>query len=286
MQLKLKPSRYVVTSGMGVTFTALGTPDSVYPYKLPFTVQNWQWIPDSGAASTPCSPGVIACTKTLTSSGTMWVTALLNGEIQTSSVHVRVLCQFTGDSLLDNYPLLDAMRNAWAGSCQGSPNERKEWVWTVECDSGGICYAEWWVEPDATPCRTVLPNYPTGGRRRIAEGHTHPLIPSGYPGLPPDSSPPICRTPNPLVPGGGVFGARGPSKDKDLVASKDRPAGWRECEIDVAMIYCWPAGVNPSAAQGNVSNWWRNQNGCSLAMFDDPRPFESWRLEEWFKEAV
>lgn len=266
MNLKLKPSRYVVTSGMSVTFTAFGTPDSVHPYKLPFAVQSWQWVPDSGAASTPCTAGVTMCAKTITSSGTMWVTALLNGEVQTSSVHIRVLCQFSGDSLLDNYPLLDAMRNAWEESSQGAPNERREWVWTVDCDTDGICQAAWWEEPGSSPCRTVFPNLPSTGRNRIAEGHTHPIVPSGYPGVPPDTVPLSCRSPHPIVPGGGIFGARGPSRQFDLRNSSLRPPGWTECIIDLVKVYCWPSGMEPSAAKQQMREESRVQNGCTLAL--------------------
>lgn len=150
----------------------------------------------------------------------------------------------------------------------------------MDCGSDGICQAAWWLEPGSSPCRTVFPNLPTTGRNRIAEGHTHPLIPSGYPGIAPDTVPASCRSPNPIVPGGGIFGARGPSRQFDLKNSQDRPLGWTECLIDIAKIYCWPAGLEPSAAKQQLAEKWRAQNGCTLAVASPKRLVPSESLDQ------
>ena len=180
MQLRLKPSRYVVISGSTVTFQAFGVPDSAAPYKLPFSVQSWQWTPDSGGGSSPaCSAGVTTCPKTnMTVSGTMEVTALTNGKSETTRAHVRVLCDTTGNPLLDSLPLLDAMKAAY-DSAWNPDHQRRERSWGVKCDDDGVCTTH--VDsllPDAEPCAVTI----TEDSTLTASGHVHPFIPAHEPG--------------------------------------------------------------------------------------------------------
>lgn len=274
MQLKLRPSRYVVTSGMSVTFTASGTPDSVYPYKLPFTVQSWQWTPDSGTASAPCSAGVTACTKSIAVSGTMKVTALVNGEVKSESVHVRVLCQVTNDSILNKYPLLDAMNSAWTSSYTPNRSERREWWWTVDCDPSGYCVSKTYLIPGATRCGVPYwPPEPPPGWTRKGQGHTHPFVPFDYPGwesisdseCPPESGVPTHPDSIRIVP-------PGPS-EKDYIASQGAGgAGRLMCAIDPIAIYCWPSSVDPVTAWGQTQDYPRGAGSCKLALVPSSKP--------------
>lgn len=270
MQLKLRPSAFVVTSGTSVTSTAFGTPDSVYPYKLPFAVQSWQWTPDTGTASTPCSAGTTQCAKAITASGTMHVVAVVNGEVANESVHIRVLCDTTNNPLLNNYPLLDAMQHAWEAGWADLPIDRREASWTVDCDADGICYLNWYVDPVATPCNTVFPDPPLPGRTRIASGHTHPVTPDGYPGYPPEGQPAGCRgQETPQFPSNKPrYPAAGPSpKDRDNSAAQPTP-GVTHCIMDLVKIYCYPLGVPKSEAKSQEIQTRRETNGCRLAALD------------------
>jgi hypothetical protein len=269
MQLKLKPSRYVVTSGMSVTFNAFGTPDSVYPYKLPFTVQSWQWTPDSGASSTPCSAGVTACTVTPPKSGTMRVTALVNGEVKSASVHIRVLCQFTSDSLLNNLPLLDAMKTAWDSAYKPNVNDRVEWWWTVDCDVNGVCVASPPIlMPGAFGCGSPWPPGPASGWTRRAQGHIHPGIPFKDKTHHGDESPASCpaHANDTLYVTPPKHYISGAVSDSDYVGSSIQPAGIKHCVIDGTNIQCFPMGRPPSVERDSTVKYPRQQpNGCKLA---------------------
>lgn len=278
MQLKLKASRYVVTSGMSVTFTASGTPDSVYPFKLPFTVQSWQWIPDSGTASTPCTSGALSCTVTPPSSGTMRVTALANGAVASESVHIRVPCTLTGDSLLDNLPLLDAMKSAWDSAYKPSVNDRLEWSWTVDCDINGICRASPPIlMPGSTGCGSFLVPGPPPGWTRKAQGHVHPGIPYRDRLHPGDEMPASCpwRTSDTLV-SQPIKRYMSPAvSDSDYAGISGQPLGMTHCVIDGLRVQCFPTGLPVDDAKGATKKFLRQSGSCRLVFQALERPTEA-----------
>jgi len=285
MQLKLKPSRYVVTSGMSVTFNAFGTPDSVYPYKLPFTVQSWQWTPDSGTASTPCSAGVTACVRTVTSSGTMKVTALVNGEVKSESVHVRVLCGLTGDSLLNTLPFLDAMKTVWDSGYTPNPRNRREWWWWVDCNNSGACMLGKILIPGSTRCKSPgPPPEPLPGYTRKGQGHVHPFIP--YPPDPFDAYEPILAEDCPgWAPPGDTTHAigRGPSPLDYQFSEPPGGEGRRMCAIDAANIYCWPGSTDVPTARQQTDTIPRGTGSCKIVLND---PEDSGSYDVYFDKLT
>lgn len=255
--LILRPSRYVVTQGQSVTFRARRKPSNV-----PFQIQGWTWTPDGGTA-TPVSCDTV-CTTSPTSSGTMQVSAIVNGVPTTKSVHIRVLCAPTGDALLDSLPFLDAMADAWSQSGADDPdgNQRRERPFTVNCSSDGECSHTLYSSPSNGPCQSQMPPKDQTGTE-VGRGHTHPFIPDGYPdreALPPATCPlqegPYDRT---------QYAAPGPSPvDYEHAAGpgSDVP----NFVVDGKNVYLLPPaapGTNPALIAGNTQALKRiSSQGC------------------------
>lgn len=161
------------------------------------------------------------CTYSPSSSGTMQVTALVNGVSQAKSVHVRNLCGATGDSLADSLPVLDAMSAAMDSANENDvPMNRRERTWHVDCDTTGSC--EPTVEPlwpTATACESHMVRDTTG--RRVAEGHVHPFVPifGGY-AAPSEQLPLSCGK------GSGKGSGKGPGPGDFSQDSSDVASGW------------------------------------------------------------
>lgn len=179
--LVLRPNRYVTHPGKPtVTFKARRTPATFGPHLIPFSVQSWAWEPDSGAASGPACSSDTTCVFTPSVSGTMTLTAIVNGTLQSSSVHIRVHCATTGDPLLDSLPILDGLKAAEALS--GDPNaanqsSRREHFSRFRCDAHGQCTSS--VTSLATPCGATPSQPPPwlGDEDIVGSGHTHPFFP-------------------------------------------------------------------------------------------------------------
>lgn len=204
-----------------VTFTAGRTPSQFGRFSVPFTIQGWTWSPDGGSATTPCTPTTNPCTYSPTTSGTMQVTALVNGVSETKSVHIKELCGATGDSLADSLPVLDAIGAAMDSAGEDDvPANRKEFTWHVDCDTTGSC--EPTVEPlwpTATACESHMVRDTTG--RRVAEGHVHPFVPifGGY-AAPSEQLPLSCGK------GSGKGSGKGPGPGDFSQDSSDVASGW------------------------------------------------------------
>lgn len=111
-----------------VTFEASTTDSSA------FTIEGWEFQPDFSVPHfSPCPPSLKTCTINLPSSGTMFVTALVNGNHEIAEVHVSVVTCLTGDSVLDNPVVRDSINKAWNRTHPGLPDESR-----VEQDGLGL----------------------------------------------------------------------------------------------------------------------------------------------------
>jgi hypothetical protein len=184
--LVLTASASSVTPSTNVTFTASATPAAVHNDWRLFAVQSWEWVPDSGSQTASCGTSK-TCNFTPQSSGTMKVTALVNGTVQTEERFVSVLPCLTGDSLLDDARIRRALKEAWEGSNAGDPDQgdRRERLGGRFPDGqGGWTDTTFSTLPGATMCRSYDPaewnwNTPGLGPPAITR-HTHPASPGEH----------------------------------------------------------------------------------------------------------
>ena len=194
--LSMVPSRYVVVAGGPVSVTAKATPSSAQGFTVPFTVQDWQWTPDGGSAGPVCGSLAI-CNFSPNASGTIQVNAIVNGVPQSKSTHIRVLCNPTGDSLLDSLPILDALKTDMDSG--GFPNSsilnRRERKSGIYCDAGACIPVLYPPEPGDTPCETTFPA--DSSSTLMGQTHGHPFHPYNYWHTTTfDTIPDICKPPN------------------------------------------------------------------------------------------
>lgn len=274
-ELAVSATRWVVVPPQSVTFTAKAVPDRVGALSVPFQVLGWRWEPELGSGGAVCGT-TATCTYSPTSSGTMYVDAIVNGANRTRSVHIRVICQPTGDPLLDSLPILDAMKEAEAAS--GDPNtpgnqtSRREHSFTVQCDASGECTHT--VTDLGTPCGGIPPRVDTIPGIR-AEGHIHPFFPAvpnpngpGWdlrnPGS--DSLPEECKK----KPTSGTKGSQaGPSHDdfKHVESVNNGPGSilLPHYVANPDSVYVIPGGDMPSSTrQAGTKSIPRKHDSCQL----------------------
>lgn len=224
--LRVKASRYVTTpAAPSVTFTAAVSPTQVGGRNVPFSVQSWTWVADTGSGSGPACGTNNICSFSPSSSGTMRVDAIVNGVTRNKSVHIRVLCKSTDDKLLDSLPILDAMAAAMTAS--GDPNlpggqgARREHQFSVQCDTLNECSSPPPVDL-GNPCGGVPPRVDTVPGIKV-DGHTHPFNPV---------------VPNPNAPGGWIL--TNPASDSLPDTCKTSPgtkgSGPRPSDADMARV--------------------------------------------------
>jgi len=258
--LLVVPTRYVTHPGKSsVTFRARRTPSTFGSHVVPLAVQNWTWEPDSGSGVGPSCGTDTTCVFAPVASGTMTVTALVNGTIQSQSVHIRVLCAATGRPDLDSLPLLDAMSAAFDSAWNADPTLRRERGWSVDCLDGMCVPMVHPVPPGTTPCTTLWPSGSSTGATRVGDGHVHPFVPGE---LSTDTLPNSCRDPDKQYPPGiPIQSAAGPSRHDRRTAREMQLTGWNHCIIEPNRIHCFPMN-NPD------SKWSmpRQVNGCTIAI--------------------
>ena len=271
--LTLRPSRYATQAFYLVSFHADRVPTGGGNYGIPLAIQQWLYTQDDGVVVNPgcpagSNPTAWDCSYGPQKSGTMTVTARVNGVPQTQSVHIRVICQPTGDPLFDSLPVLDAIAEAWklGNATNLDPTQRRERPWSVDCSQGGICTYTVYPSGATTPCTAaILPLDPSGTRR--AEGHTHGLRPVGLAN--PDSLPSSLCPPSPGQPYSAfVWTTLGPSPSRhyQILADSRRKTPHIVAEPD----YMWvvPVGTNigslivctqpvPRRDGGSCSRYWR-----------------------------
>jgi hypothetical protein len=178
-------------------------------------VQSWQWSPDDGTPVSKTCTEVCYLTN-IGSSGTVTVTALVNGETRVASTRINRLC-WTSDSLLYNSPpFRGVMQTVWDSS-MGRPLRNEFGVsyytnGTPAPTSGGICNVTYDVHTSTV----------------VALVHSHGIGPGTL--VPRD----LCFGNNDT---GFVWMGRGPS-NRDAVSAGNFG---RHYTIDVDSIYIIPA---------------------------------------------
>jgi len=215
-QLQLTAVPSVIQSGAAVTFTA-----SISPSGVTWSIQSWQWTPKSGTGgiSAACAWNNNPCTRNITKSGTMVVTATVDGETQTASTPVWVSNCVTGDSILDDARIRQQLRQMWDSmNTTGPAQNRTERYGYRYFDSTTFTLRDTTFAPfsGATPCRTwgngVAPPY-LGPRTLIWHGHGfQPRDGTSHNDTLPDNCPPREGAP-PRPPNSKRYEAPGPSPD-------------------------------------------------------------------------
>lgn len=96
--------------GAKITFSAGVNPLSFKNIPVPIKLLSWQWSAAGGGSgqTVPCAQPVTPCVVTVMESGTMQLTALINGEEQTASANVGIfpLAAPCPAAVLPNHPLV------------------------------------------------------------------------------------------------------------------------------------------------------------------------------------
>jgi hypothetical protein len=175
--LQLRASKRFVGVNENVAFTADADPVKIEGVTVPVHVTGWQWSASGGGAGATgqCAPGN-PCTRSIKESGTMQVTAIVQGVQRTASVDVQVVPCPTGDTIADNPVWRSGLAAAWAESnAEAAPADRKE-RGVYLFDSAGTYQARL-SPPDSTDtaCQNANLQPTPSGWRRVAGGHTHPF---------------------------------------------------------------------------------------------------------------
>lgn len=181
------------TPGLLRTFTAAIT---TYVPASFWGVTEWRWIPDSGSSVVECVNYGPTCYLAPTVSGTMQVTATVNGVVRTATVRVEVNCgPLTGPASDSAFLRIanDTMTRklgleAWDSSgVSGSPTNRRERsaVWGQSLTGGRASAFKTPTNSADTPCQSSFA--PTGLRAdtEFVRIHTHPFNPN-------DTLPSVC----------------------------------------------------------------------------------------------
>lgn len=109
--LALSADKQTIPAPAQVKFEARADPYAYEYNAVPFKVTKWEWKAEDGSSgqTVPCSPTVNPCNTVVKESGTMVVTALVNGFEERKAVKVEVIPCPTGDSILDSDALRDQL---------------------------------------------------------------------------------------------------------------------------------------------------------------------------------
>jgi hypothetical protein len=176
--LTLRASASVVTPGMGVTFTAGVAPVTFGQYSMPFQVQQWTWVPDTGNQTGPGCGTLVVCPFTPQTSGVMILQGIANGEPQTVSHRVRVnTCPPANDSTgkLDDPDFRKILFDELVAGRTPPGGPFSERVgYTFRMPDGSVYYQP--SGANATDCNVLRlpPTYPPGGTIEDLI-HVHPV---------------------------------------------------------------------------------------------------------------
>jgi hypothetical protein len=209
-ELAFFADKQTLPSPQVVKFHSGSVPYAYKNYAIPFKVTKLEWRTENGLAgqTIPCQPSVNPCYTEVKESGTMTVTALVNGFELTKSVSVQVVPCPTADSLLDNLVLRAGLGAAWTQSNADAQIDSRIERGLYLFDSTSV-YVFRLSPRDTvdTPCINAnIPTAPFPGRP-VVGAHVHPFSLT-------DSLPAKCRPPG-ILPGeytiyGNPFG--GPSR--------------------------------------------------------------------------
>lgn len=182
MASRVRASIRASESGSGSTVTFQASTDD----QSSLAIQSWSYQPDSSTqgASSPCSPADNPCVTDVEQSGTMFVTATIDGKQELASAHVTVgPCPTTGDSVLDSPGVIDSLKAALLRSHPeatpgtGMMTELGGVVWRRR---NGTFFLTSLTPLSTTECGITLPGAPyvpppsETGSTVIANWHTHP----------------------------------------------------------------------------------------------------------------
>ena len=261
--LVLTASATSVTPSTSVTFTASATPAAVNADSRLLTIQSWQWTPDSGSQTVSCGTNK-TCGFTPQSSGTMKVTAIVNGTEQSAERYVIVnSCSPVTDSLLNN----PRVRRGFDSLLTAS---RIDTVATQRIEQGALLWGlpsgEIVIEPH-TPISPSMCHFnwgaippDSGGRVLVGRVHTHPFRVGEL--TPCNPSTIVGRYP------GGWSGA-----DWLAVNAFSLARGYNVPSYIVDPTYIHRLDPSPTAPgdwRTNSNLWHRNGAGCPVAGMPTP----------------
>lgn len=167
--LSLSASAATVAPGTRVDFSAILTPDKIGSFYVPWSSARWEWTDSSGTQTRGCTD--LTCHVTPTSSGTITLTAIVNGVEKQAVRDVLVVSCPTSDNLMDDMelrPSLDSLRSA-------SITANKEHFFLIVRDTISKRYSLV-VDPGTfSECHFVPPLNLTlpPNSVAVASGHTH-----------------------------------------------------------------------------------------------------------------
>ncbi len=206
-KVSVTPSAKKQGTSTQAVFKAEMTPAQLGGVAVPFKINSWIWVPDSGSSVIAClappqGTNPATCGYTPASSGSMHCNALVNGEEQTKTAHFSVLPCLTGDSLLDDARIRRALKAALDGSNpNGPPHQRVErFGGRFLRPDGTILDTVFQAPAGAGPCTTG--NWPntSGIGTPLVTWHTHPFRPRSSSDTLPRSTVVCPGNPNPYVP--------------------------------------------------------------------------------------
>ena len=143
-------------------------------------VKTWAWVADTTDDETvPCASGMAVCITGIWHSGTMIVTVTRDGADSTARAHVTVSLCATGNAVVDDPTVRDAMWRSWSKSgaeTGAAPEDRRENLFAVYERSNGVRYVVDLPVTNQTACGVDLSiaSLQTGDVL-IALVHPHPV---------------------------------------------------------------------------------------------------------------
>lgn len=190
--LVLSSSATAVQSGSQVIFGAGMTQETFpgNPYPVDMSELAWRWQPDDASSTdtTPCSVySGRSCYRTITESGTLTVSAYVNGEHQQQSRHVSVIPCPTGDPVLDDSTIRADLKSLIQRSGPNLPpgdgiaygdsvGNKRERAGNIYRRPNGTLYFREDSAAAGTECHSTMPKVAPDSSLdvRIAFIHTHP----------------------------------------------------------------------------------------------------------------
>jgi hypothetical protein len=171
----------VVQSFQDVVFTAGSAPAKIGSVNVPFSEVTWQWLPDGNASELiVCTGGALTCSFAPISSGTMYVSAYVNGEWQYRILHIRV----AGDPGPKPCALVPEVANNYPEIASAAMDSIKQEIWRdsriLDLERGGYVVdsagtytlnTTGWI---SYPCNLVYPSQVPSGTAASLHPHTYP----------------------------------------------------------------------------------------------------------------
>jgi hypothetical protein len=127
-ELRLVAAKRVVRPPEWLVFEARAFPDSIGGLRTPVRVVRWDWKAADGSRGTTqiCDPGVNPCEAYVRESGTMTVTALVNGREQAMSLTIECELEGPSDPALNFPEVRDSLMAALRRSISTERSKRVE----------------------------------------------------------------------------------------------------------------------------------------------------------------